>query len=59
MEDIRRFSLMQKIGTLDFITVITDKDKYAKVPDGYERCGKSFLGEYHLIMSRTGTYIYQ
>ena len=40
MEDIRRFSLMKKKGTLDFITIITDKNKYAKVQKGYERCGR-------------------
>lgn len=59
MEDIRRFSLMKKKGTLDFITIITDKNKYAKVQKGYERCGRSFLGVHHPIMEQVETNIYQ
>lgn len=62
MKNIKRFTLMRKIGTFgDFATVITDRNKYAKVPEGYERCGKSFLGVYKPDIGKDGrqVYIYQ
>lgn len=60
MPDIRRFTLIKKIGTLgEFKMIVTDKNLYAKLPVGYERCGKSFLAIHPEHISSNDTYIYQ
>lgn len=46
MTIVKRFSPMRKKGTNYFLTVVTDRNKIAKIPDGYERCGRSFLGNW-------------
>ena len=45
MKIVKRFSPMMKIkkDSCDFVTVVTDENKYAKLLDGYMRCGKSFV----------------
>jgi len=44
---IKRFTVTYNDVKKEFLRVVTDYNKTAKVPDGYKRCGRSFLGRYY------------
>ena len=46
-QEIRRFTLAYSEADKEFLRIVTRESKAAKIPDGYHRCGKSFLGIYH------------
>ena len=43
MKEIKRFTTVINVENFKTISIITPKDKRAIVPDGYKKCGKSFL----------------
>jgi hypothetical protein len=44
---VKRFTVTYSEEKKEFLRIVTHPDKYAKVPSGYKRCGKSFLGLYY------------
>lgn len=43
MKEIKRFTTVINVENFKAISIITPKYKHAIVPDGYKKCGKSFL----------------
>lgn len=43
MKEIMRFTTVMNMENFKTISIITPKGEHAVVPDGYKKCGKSFL----------------